>query len=160
MSWSLELRNGDLNLSGTHLGQATGAQKLVQDLRCAILEQRGTDDMHPSFGSMIDGGVDDFGNEVTSVIGLSDWDYVSLQVTNEIRRIAGEQQQRQLVRAKNDRHTYGESTLTNAELLLSLSGVKLLQVQDTLVVEVTLTTGSGREIPITVPVADGTPITT
>ena len=45
-------------------------------------------------------------------------------------------------------------------MLFSLSGFRLIQVQDTLVVEVTLTTGTGREIPITVPVADGTVLST
>lgn len=160
MSWSLELRNGDLNLSGTKLGQATGAQKLVQDLRCAILEPRGNDDMHPNFGSIIDGGIDKFGREVESVIGSSDWAFVALRVQNEIQRLSQELQQRQISRAKNDRYTYGESTLDPQEMLLALSGLQLLQVQDTLVVQVTLTTGSGREIPITVPVADGTVLST
>ena len=160
MSWSLELRNGDLNLSGTQLGQATGAQKLVQDLRCAILEPRGNDNMHPDFGSIIDGGLDKFGREVESVIGSTDWAFVSLRVQNEINRLAQELQQRQIARSKKDRYTYGESTLTPTEMLFSLSGFRLIQVQDTLVVEVTLTTGTGREIPITVPVADGTVLST
>jgi hypothetical protein len=160
MSWSLELRNGDLALSGTRLGQATGAQKLVQDLRCAILEPRGHDDMHPTFGSTIDGGLDEYGREIESVIGASDWEFVAARVQNEIRRIGQEYQRQQVTRSKNDRYKYGESTLTPGEMLLGLGGIVLLQVQDALVVQVTLTTGNGREIPITVPVANGTAITT
>src|SRR5215210_2858194 len=115
MSWSLELRNGDLTLSGTRLGQVVGSQKLVQDLRCAIMEQRGHDDMHPKFGSTIDGGRDDQGREVSGVVGLIDWDYAALTIQSEVQRIAGEYQRRQLARAQDDRYRFGESTLSAGE---------------------------------------------
>jgi hypothetical protein len=153
MSWSLGLSNGDLSLSGARLSAISGAEKLVQDLRCALLEPRGNDDMHPRFGSTIDGGLDDSGNDVPSVIGVSDVNYVALRIQAEIQRIAGEYQQQQLARAENDRYVYGESTLNNGELLLSIASIKFFQIQDTLVVEVHIQTGSGSTIPITVPLA-------
>lgn len=159
MSWSLELRNGDLTLSGAHLGTVTGGQKLAQDLRCAVLEQRGNDDMHTTFGSTIDGGRDPSGIEVQSVIGNSDWDYVSLRIQSEIQRLASEHQQRQLTRAQNDRYAYGASTLDNSELLVSVRSINMFQAQDTLIVQVELQTGSGQITPISIPVASGPIIT-
>ena len=155
MSWSLQLRNGDLALSGTSLGQVTGGPKLVQDLRCAIMETRGNDDMHPLFGSTIDGGRDENGREVQGIVGTSDWEYAALVVQSEIQRIAGEYQRRQLVRAQEDRQRFGESTLSNSELLVSLLRVNYMQANDTLLVDVMLETGRGDQITVTVPVSGG-----
>src|SRR6476661_2816084 len=101
MSWSLALRNGDLAISGRSLGQTTGPSKLVQDLRCALLEPRGFDDLHPTFGSLIDGGQDEFGNQVAPLIGSTNWELAVLRIESEIRRIAADHQRRQLERAKN-----------------------------------------------------------
>lgn len=154
MSWSLQLRNGDLALGGTRFGQVTGSQKLIQDLRCALLEHRGHDDMHPLFGSMIDGGRNEAGIEVSSIIGTNDWERIAMRVEGEIRRIGAEHQQRQIERAKQDRYRYGESTLENSELLLSVQDVDMIQVQDTLLVKVILETGSGTQTNITIPISN------
>jgi hypothetical protein len=69
MSWSLRIQNGDLMLDGTNLGRATGSAKLIQDLRCAILEKMGTDDLHPEYGSLLDGGRDESGDVQPGYIG-------------------------------------------------------------------------------------------
>lgn len=160
MSWSLQLRNGDLALNGTRLGQTTGAEKLVQDLRCALLERRGTDDAHPRFGSLLDGGRGDDGREVASIIGESDWDLIAMRVSGEIRRVAAEHQGRQIDRAKRDRLRYGQSTLINDELLADITSIDMIQAQDRLMVQVTLKTGESREITIDIPVSNTLPITT
>lgn len=160
MSWSLQLRNGDLALGGTSFGQTTGGNKLVQDLRCALLEHRGHDDMHASFGSLLDGGLDDFGIEQPSLIGTSDWARIALRVEAEIRRITQEHQQRQLERAKQDRYTYGESTLSGSELLLQVSDIRMMQAQDALMVSVSLITGTGQAVVINTPITNGTVVTT
>lgn len=152
MSWSLELRNGDLTISGARLGQTTGSNKLVQDLRCAILEPRGHDDMHPSFGSLIDGGIDEAGREVASIIGTDRWEFAALQIQSEIRRIAALHQARQTERAKADRLAYGESTLENAELLYQVSNIDMVQAQDRLLVTVTLQNGRGEQFSFDVPI--------
>jgi hypothetical protein len=149
MSWSLELRNGDLTLSGTHLGQVVNGNKLAQDLRCTIIEHRGHDDMHPTFGSVIDGGLDENGRSVESVVGVSDWSYAVLIIQSEIQRIAAEYQQRQLTRANDDRRKFGQSTLSNGELLVSVGNIGYTQAGDTLLVDVTLETGRGDTIQIT-----------
>lgn len=154
MSWSLELRGGDLTLGGAKLGQTTGLNKLVQDLRCALLEPRGFDNLHPSFGSLIDGGIDENGIQVGTIIGGSQWEFAINRIENEIRRVAAFHQQRQAERSKNDRLQYGESTLSNEELLLNISSVSFSQAQDKLMVNVQLQTGQGQEVTISVPVAD------
>jgi hypothetical protein len=136
------------------MGQITGPAKLVQDLRCALLTKRGEVEFHPSFGSLIDGGRSEAGDEVTSIIGSSDWARIGLRVEGEIRRIAADYQNRQLARAQQDRYTYGESTLSNDELLLEIHDIAMLQNQDALFVRVTLTTGTGQEIPLDIPVTD------
>ena len=154
MSWSLRLQNGDLSTEGTKLGQVSGGQKLIQDLKCALLERRGLDDMHPSYGSLIDGGRDEFGREVPSLIGSVDWERAGIRVEGEIRRIATEYQARQVRRAENDRYRYGESTLSNSELLLSIQQISMTQAQDKLMVRVLLDTATGEQISIDVPISD------
>lgn len=160
MTWSLRIRNGDLMLSGTEFDQVTGSNKLVQDLRCAILERQGTDDLHPDFGSLIDGGRDSNGNLVNSIIGGQNWNYMALIVESEIRRIASELQDRQVARAQQDRYTYGKATQTSGEVLKQISSVNMVQVQDSLVVQVGLITGSGEDIVLDIPVTNQSIIST
>jgi hypothetical protein len=156
MSWSLKLRNGDLVTDGAKLDQVTGASKLVQDLRCAILEKRGTDDLHRDFGSLIDGGYDDKGNWVDSTIGEIDIDFAVLQIESDLRRIMALHQQRQVARSKRDRQTYGQSTLDNDELLYSVEGIGFTQAQDKLMVNVLIQTGTGQQFNIAVPLQSNT----
>lgn len=151
MSWSLELRGGDLTIDGAKLGRTTGAQKLVQDLRCALLEPRGFDDFHPTYGSLIDGGIDEYGVTVPGIIGSVDWEFAALRIQSEIRRVATEYQKQQATRARNDRSVLGESTLTNDELLLDISDIQMTQAQDRLMVRVTLRTATGQTIPVDIP---------
>lgn len=152
MSWSLQIRNGDLVSDGAQLAQVTNQNKLVQDLRCAILERKGHDDMHPSFGSLIDGGRDDQGYWVDSLIGEDEIEFVVAQVEADLRRLAADHQARQIARAENDRMTYGQSTLNNGELLHSVTGINFVQSQDKLLVTVSLQTGTGQTINLDVPV--------
>ncbi len=159
MSWSLQLRGGDLVINGAKLGQVTGSAKLVQDLRCALLEHQGNDDMHPSYGSLIDGGMDDNGREVESLLGGMNWELIALRVESEIRRIAQTHQQGQLQRAKQDRYTYGDSTLNPTELLLNVSQVEMFHTQDTLLVRVHISTGSGQDVVLDLPVSNSGALT-
>lgn len=153
MTWSLKIRNGDLALDGTNLAQTTGPYKLVQDLRCAILEKMGTDDLHPDFGSLLDGGRMPDGTEAQSVIGSTSWEEVALIVESEIMRITNQLQRRQVARGEADRHVYGRSMQTPNELLQQVSSIDMLQQQDHLVVRVALETGSGQTQVLDLPVA-------
>jgi hypothetical protein len=157
MSWSLQIRNGDLALDGNRLGQVTGTQKLVQDLRCAILEPRGHDDMHPTFGSLIDGGYDDNGRYVESVIATTDWSRAALQIRSEIQRLASDHQRRQVSRSTSDRRTFGESTLGVGELLVDILDIDMVQAADDptkLIVTVTLQVGNGDSLTIDIPITN------
>lgn len=150
MSWSLQLRAGDLVIGGARMGTVTDQSKLVQDLRCAILERMGTDEDHPWFGSLIDGGRLN-GVEQESLIATTDWDTAALAVEGEIRRIVDQYQKAQIVRTEQDRAIYGKPTLTSGELLMGVSNIQFFQAQDNLLCRVTLITGSDRNIQLNVP---------
>lgn len=142
MSWSLRLRNGDLSLGNASYGTITGEQKLVQDLRAYILEEMGTDDMHPEFGSLINGGRLPNGRVAQGVIGKVNNDLAQVEVESELRRLVNAFQSRQLQRAKDDKVVYGKATLTKGEVLLGVSKVEFRRNQDTLSVVMTLQTAA------------------
>lgn len=151
MSWSLQVQNGDLVLNGAQFGTVTGSDKLVQDLRCALLEPMGTDDMHPSYGSLLDGGVMPNGQVVPSVIGMSDINQVATTVEAEIQRLSRAYQTQQLARAKDDQINFNRVSLSPAEVLLSVTNIDMTQNADTLVVTVTLETGQGQSLSVVIP---------
>jgi hypothetical protein len=154
MTWSLQIRNGDLTLAAAHYGTVTGEQKLVQDFRAYLLERMGTDDMHPDYGSLLDGGRLPSGRSVQGIIGETDPDIAELTISTEIKRIANEYQARQLERAKEDRQIYGKTTLTRGEVLLSVDKIDFVQDMDALQITVVLSTATDQqaifdlEIPI------------
>lgn len=152
MSWSLKLTHGDFELSNASLGTVTAENKLVQDFRCYLLERMGTDNLHPGFGSLIDGGIQPDGTEVESPIGESDVQTVVLFLEKEIRRIGSDYQQRQLARAKSDKFTYSKVTLTAGEILVGIPSVTFTQTMDTLDVVVALQTGNNTQRSLTIPV--------
>lgn len=148
MSWSLRLQYGDFVVNNASLGVATKQQKLVQDLRCAILEKMGTDNLHPSYGSLIDGGVTPDGVETEGIIGETDLDLAMLEVESEISRIARNHQREQLERAKRDKLNLGRATLDPEEVLIEITGLDFDQVEDALKVLVTLQTATGSEFEL------------
>jgi hypothetical protein len=159
MSWSLAVRNGDLALGGARLGEVRGEAKLVQDLKHALLEHMGTDPYHLTYGSLIDGGRRADGTEVDSLIGTTDWDWISLQVRSDVSRIVGDHQNRQLDRAQNDRYRYNKATLSANETIHTLDNIDLIQAGDRLMVKIFITTLAGNPLTINLPVGL-VPITT
>lgn len=139
MAWSLQISDGDFTLDGSNYGTVMGQAKLVQEFRCAILEEMGLDNLHPDYGSLIDGGINSEGVFTPGVIGETDQEMVALMIEAEVSRIARYIQQAQLARAKQDRFTYGRATLTPEEVLLTLNGVSFLQKEDSLQVTISLT---------------------
>lgn len=137
-------------VGGASFGTVTQQTKLVQDLRCAILERMGTDEDHPWFGSLIDGGRLNGVNQ-ESLIGTSDWNLAVLSIESEIRRIVDQYQKQQILRTEQDRTTYGKPTLTPGELLMGISNVQFFQAQDNLLCRITLVTGADAEIPLNIP---------
>lgn len=152
MSWSLQLQNGDFALSGASLATVTDANKLTQDLRCVLAEHMGDDDMHPTYGSLIDGGVTSSGQVVPSVIGMNAPEQIATSIQSEVQRIAAAYQAQQLNRAKDDLTTYNRVSLTPAEVLLSVSDVGFTQETDSLLVTITLSTAAGEDISVALPI--------
>lgn len=148
MSWSLQITHGDFRVESAHLGTVTGQAKLVQDFRCAILEQMGTDNLHPDFGSLIDGGTTPEGIASSGVIGETDLQMVALLIETEINRIARYMQRAQLARAKSDKLTYGKATLTPQEVLLQLNGIAMTQKEDSIQVVISLTSASNGNFDV------------
>lgn len=148
MTWSFKLRNGDLTLGGTSFGTITGEEKLVQDLRCYLLERMGNDDMHPEFGSLLDGGRLEDGTEQPGFIGGPNSALVELEIENEIQRLVLAYQARQLARAKADRLTYGKTTLHRGEVLLSLSNISIIRKEDLMDISLTLETAANTTIEL------------
>lgn len=151
MTWSLEVRNGDLTVGGAQLGTVTAENKLVQDLRHYLLERMGTDNLHPAYGSLLDGGVTPDGKTHDGVIGSSFFQEASLFVESEIRRICNAYQSRQIERAKEDRMRYNKTTFTAGELLISVDRIDLTQSETTLQARIVLTTGTNQRVALTVP---------
>ncbi len=152
MSWSLEISNGDFRVDAAHLGMVTRQHKLIQDFRCAILEKMGTDNVHPSFGSIIDGGRTPDGVEASSIIGESDLDLVVLEIESELTRIARNIQRVQLARAKQDKITLGRATLDPHEVLVELAGIDFSQTFDQLRITVKITTARGTSFDMNLPI--------
>lgn len=153
MSWSLRIgEDGDFHVDAAHLGTVTAQNKLVQDFRCALLEQMGTDNLHPDFGSLIDGGITPEGVASEGVIGETDLRMVALTIESEVARIARRMQQYQLARAKSDRLTYGRATMVPQEVLLQLNGVDLLQKEDQIYVTIRLTAANNTDFDINLPI--------
>lgn len=151
MSWSLRLRNGDLAIDGNHFETVTAEHKLIQDLRCHILEQMGTDSAHRGFGSLIDGGRKPDGRIVESVIGRIDWEYVRLEVEADLQRIFSEHQAKQLVRAKSDSFTYNKTTLTAGEVLIGVNELRFIRSLDGLIILITVRTAANSFVTLNAP---------
>lgn len=141
MTWSLKLQNGDLAIGGNGLEKATDEQKLTQDLRCHILQRAGDNDLHPSFGSFLDGGITPDGQIKQSIIGMDDQSLAASMIQIEIQRILSNYQDSQLARAKRDKIHYGKATLTRKEVLFGVNGIRINSNMDNLYVTVSLVTG-------------------
>lgn len=152
MSFSLKIQNGDIAISGTSLATVEGANKLQQDLACAILTPMGSEENNPEYGSTIDGGEIN-GEYIEGVIGSSNWEAVISEVQAEIQKICNNYQRQQIARNERDIATYGKTTLIPGELLVSVAGIQCLQVEGNLLVKITLQTGN-ETTTLTLPIAN------
>jgi hypothetical protein len=143
MTWSLQIAQGDFTYGAKGLNTATGGTKLVQDLSCWILEPMGDDNLHPTYGSVIEGGVDPSGTVYSGYIGSINNGATSALINAEIQRIAQAYQSQQVARNQADLNTYGMSTLSVGEALLAVDNIAITQVETAMAVSVSLTTGNG-----------------
>lgn len=143
MSWSLQIQNGDLALGGSGFGTVSGSDKIIQDLRCALLESLGNDTMHPTYGSILDGGVGADGTVYPGVIGQINDQTSATLVQAELQRIVKIYQGQQITRNNSDIAVYSKSTLTADEAVLNITNVNIQRVADSMLVGATLVTGAG-----------------
>lgn len=152
MSWSFEITGGDLNLVSGSDGAAvvTGSKKTFQDLRFAMLEPMGNDPMHPAYGSLLDGGRLPNGRIVQSMVG-SDPSF-AYRIEEEINRIVQDLVSRQRQRADLDTQTFGKSTLSEKEKIVSVSSIEGKQMGNRFIVQVNIITEGQGSIIITTPI--------
>lgn len=140
MSWSLRIENGDFRSSRGSLDVARNQTKLVQDLRCFILEEMGTDKYHPSYGSKI--------NDATT-IGV-DADEATSEIESEIQRIVALYQRNQVSRARDDNIARGVVSLDQGEVLVALNSINFEQKEDRLTVRLVIQTGDSSNIDLSI----------
>jgi len=130
-----------------------GTNKLIQDLKNWMLEPKGTDPFHPSYGSILDGGVQEDGSYSASTIGNMLTSEDLMMIEGEIRRILRAYQRQQLDRLSRESVSYGrgKNTLSIGEILLSVNNVNVWQIGDTAIVEIHITTGSGNLVTFNQP---------
>ncbi len=137
MSFSLELKNGDLGLSGTSFGTVVNAAKLQQDLTSAILTPLGFEELYPEFGSILE---DDLINPEVQIIGSRDFHHAAALIRSELIRLCQNYQVQQIARNEDDAIKFGKPTLTPGEILLNVIDVRFVQAEDhllcTLVLEI------------------------
>jgi hypothetical protein len=155
MTYSLDIHSGDLAVGGLSGGLAvvTGGNKLIQDLKCAVLTRLGTLPMHPNYGSGLDGGVLPDGTLIETHIGNVITRQAMLDVEQELRRILTDHQRQQLTRLKAEQAFYsGQDTFDPGEILYAVDGVQVQQFGDTLVARISIRTASGRALSFAQPV--------
>lgn len=145
MTWSLKLQNGDLALGGNHLDIVDNEEKMIQDLRCQLLEKMGNDQMHPEYGSLLDGGETPDGIVYSSILADDDLQMAKLRIQSEILRVINDYQNRQLDRAKADKMLYGKQSLTPREIVASVNSINFVENLDRLTVNISLATSANQE---------------
>lgn len=144
MSKSLSITSGDLSVTGRHYDTVSGKDKLMQDLRCALIEQVGTDPATPGFGSQFEGD---------TYIGQTYTEALAEEARIEVMSILQDYQVAQLTKIQTETITYnGKNTLSEGEVIDSIDSVDSVFSGDTLVIRVQLTTIAGDQVKIDVPV--------
>jgi len=95
MSYSLKLKNGDLQANGSVLGLVWGKQKLLQDVDLWLKEIYQVDRFHPTYGSVIE-----------SFIGNIIGQHAQHEIEAEIHRVLTNLQNVQLRRLKTNPMKY------------------------------------------------------
>jgi len=129
----------------------TGPAKLAQDLRGWLLEPRGSDPMHPEYGSSLDGGALPDGTQLPTNIGAAGTHERLFDIETEIRRVLYAYQQIQLTRAQRETTTLGgKTTFAPGEILYNVVGVDVKQFQDVVLANIRTasTNGAGSSMTL------------
>lgn len=156
--FSIAIKNGDIYAPGGSFATVTGVNKLLQDLRCWILTRMGTNEFQPSYGSLLDGGVEPDGTIVQSPIGsvTSDWSSIESFTASDIQRVCSSYQKEQARRIEEDQETYNKITLIPEEILKSVNSIEFNIVESTkLGVLVSISNVKGEIGTLEIPVNEG-----
>lgn len=144
MSKSLTLRDGDLVTAGRVFETVRGKEKLLQDLTHRIISRIGTDPATPTVGSHY---------ETDTYIGSISSAEIEMQARSELINIIQDYQQEQLAKIKTEIARYGgRHTLDSREVIDTINSVTSARSGDILLLRAELTTLSGENIQVNVPV--------
>lgn len=154
MTYSLNIMGGDLSLGGPGgLSTVTSAEKLVQDIKCWLLEGMGTDPLHPDYGSKLDGGSLPGSPRDEGMIGAEMGPTTLMLVEAEVRRVLQQYQQQQVNRIQIEQTLYnGKNTYSMGEILYAIDSVTATQYKDTIIVNAHIRTANGQSLSFTQPV--------
>lgn len=140
---TLALTHGDLVVGSTGYATLDGAAKVLQDVRCALLEPLGTDRFHPGFGSSLD-----------QFVGQQQDSLTATTIQTEIRRVVDQYAAVQRDRLERDALSGTASRYATDDVLAAVTSINVKPVQDRIYVQVNLTTAAGT--PVTLVTSVGT----
>lgn len=145
MSVSLAVVNGDLAIGpGRRFETVSGQQKLKQDLMLWVLERFGQDPSYVGYGSHLD----EFIGSIASVD-------VTNEIRNEILRLLQQYQALQYNKVRTETvQLLGKSTLSADEIINTIDSVNVKVTATLVLAQVRLTTLSGANLKLTLPIQD------
>lgn len=115
----------------------------MQDLRCWLIERVSTDPATPDFGSRF---------ETDEYIGQVYTDIMAAEARADVQDLLQRYQSAQLEKLKQETISYnGLNTLSEGEVIESIDSIQSTFSNTTLVIRVTLTTMTGEQVKIDVP---------
>lgn len=126
MSYSFAVENKDIALKGSNVGIVHGRSKLLQDLTLWLTERYRSDRFHSNYGSILDNFIGDVMDPLTSH-----------EVESEVMRVLQNYQTVQYRRMQSD-----PTNLSPEEILIEVEDVKARVSFDSVIVVVSITTGS------------------
>lgn len=157
MSKSFAVVNGDLVIgAGRGLDLVSSRQKLLQDLRLWVLEKMGIDPSTPTYGNLLDGGINDNGSQIEGYIGRIMTDDALNEIRNTVIDLLQRYQTMQYEKIRGETLRYlGENTLDEDEILDDIRSVVVRDLGTTALVQVNIGTLAGNAIKLTIPIPDG-----
>lgn len=126
MSYSFAVADKDIRLKGSNIGLAYGQAKLLQDLTMWLTERYRSDRFHSNYGSILDNFIGEVMDPMTAH-----------EVEAEVHRVLQNYQTVQYRRMQED-----PTTLSPEEILVDVEDVRARVSFDSVVVTVSITTGT------------------